>query len=76
MCLALLAGGIVLAARTDEPEYLWITLIRFVGGLVALVAGQAAVGPVSPKRMTDEYFRLKGVHPVFLNRLEPWPYRT
>ena len=75
VCLALLAGGIVLAANADEPGYLLLTLIGFVGGLIALVAGQAAVGLVSPKRMTDEYIWLKGVHPEFLNRLEPWPYR-
>lgn len=73
-CLALLALGIVMTVQTEEGTYLVLTLIGFLGSLVALIAGQAAVALVSPKRMTDDYIWLKGVHPEFLNRLEPWPY--
>lgn len=75
VCLAMMVGSIFLVAQTDEPGYLILMLIGFLGGLIVLIAGQAAVGMVSPNRMTDEYIWLKGVHPDFLNRLEVWPYR-
>jgi hypothetical protein len=75
ICLALLVGGIVLAAQTNDGSYIFLTLIGFIGGLVVLIAGQSALAMVSPKRMTDEYIWLKGVHPDFLDRLEVWPYR-
>jgi hypothetical protein len=74
-CLGLMVGGIVLTVQTDDPGYLLLMILGIFGGLIALIAGQAAVGLVTPKRMTDEYIWLKGVHPEYLNRLEPWPYR-
>jgi hypothetical protein len=46
-------------------------ILMFLGGLIY---GLVACRLVSPKRMTDDYIWLKGVHPEFLNRLEPWPY--
>jgi hypothetical protein len=75
ICLALLVGGIALAAQTNDGTYIFLTLIGFIGGLVVLIAGQSALAMVTPKRMTDEYIWLKGVHPEFLDRLEVWPYR-
>lgn len=75
ICVALLVGGIVLAAQTNDGGYIFLTLIGFVGGLIVLIAGQSALAMVTPKRMTDEYIWLKGVHPEFLDRLEVWPYR-
>lgn len=73
-CLGMMVGGVILTAQTDHGEFLLLTLVGFIGGLVTLIAGQALVGLVSPKRITDEYVWLKGVHPDFLNRLDPWPY--
>jgi hypothetical protein len=72
--IALMVGGVVLTAQLDDPGYLLLLLVGVVAGLVTLIAGAAAVGMVSPKRMTDEFIWLKGVHPDFLNRLEIWPY--
>ncbi|MCI0359069.1 MAG: hypothetical protein L0211_11375 [Planctomycetaceae bacterium] len=75
LCLGLIVGGIALAVQLDDPNYLFLMLLGIVGGLTALIGGQAAVSMVTPKRMTDDYIWLKGVHPDFLDRLEPWPYR-
>jgi hypothetical protein len=46
--------------------------VLFVGGLLY---GQYAPSLVSPKRMTDDYIWLKGVHPDFLDRLEVWQWQ-
>ncbi len=46
--------------------------VLFVGGLIY---GQYAPSMVSPKRMTDDYIWLKGVHPDFLDRLEAWQWK-
>jgi hypothetical protein len=73
--LGLIGGGIALAAQMDDANYLFLMGLGIVGGLAALIGGQMAVGMVRAKRMTDEYIWLKGVHPDFLDRLEPWPYR-
>lgn len=75
LCIGLIVGGIAMAANLEEPAYLLLVALGIVGGLAALIGGQAAVGLVSPKRMTDDYIWLKGVHPDFLNRLEQWPYQ-
>jgi hypothetical protein len=74
-CIALMVLGIVLTAQTEHPEYLLLLLAGFIGGLITLIAGQALIGLVAPKRITDDYVWLKGVSPEFLNRLEVWPYR-
>jgi hypothetical protein len=73
-CLGMMVGGVVMAIQLDQPEYMLLSLVGLIGGLVALIAGQALVGLVSPQRITDEYVWLKGVHPDYLNRLDPWPY--
>jgi len=74
LSLGLIVGGIALAANLEDPGYLLLMVLGIIGGLAALIGGQAAIGLVSPKRMTDDYIWLKGVHPDFLNRLEQWPY--
>jgi hypothetical protein len=43
-------------------------------GLGAAIYGLVACRLVAPKRMTDEYIWLKGVHHDFLARLEPWQW--
>lgn len=40
----------------------------------AAIYGLVACRLVSPNRMTDTYIWLKGVHPDYLDRLEPWTY--
>lgn len=47
-------------------------IFLFLGGLIY---GQYATALVSPKRMTDDYIWLKGVHPDFLDRLELWQWQ-
>ena len=42
--------------------------------ITAPIYGQIACRMVAPKRITDQYIWLKGVHPEFLNRLEVFPY--
>lgn len=74
-CLGLMILGFVLVIETNEGIYALLLLVGFVGSLIALIGGQAAVAMVSPKRMTDDYLWLKGVHPDFLNRLPEWPYQ-
>jgi hypothetical protein len=74
VCIGLMVGGIVLAVQTEQAEYIILLLVGFLAGLFTLVFGQMAVGLVAPKRMTDEYIWLKGVHVEFLNRLDYWPY--
>jgi hypothetical protein len=74
-CIALIVISVVLTAQTNQPAYLLLLLVGFVGGIITLIAGQAMVGLVSPKRMTDDYIWLKGVSPAFLDRLDVWPYR-
>ena len=74
--LGLMILGIFLVAQTNEGMYAWLSLIGFVGSLVTLVAGSMLVGLVTPKRITDDYVWLKGVHPDFLNRLEVWTWNV
>src|SRR5262245_18135032 len=73
--LGVIGAGVARAAKMDDPSYLLIMVLGIIGVLAALIGGQMVVGMVRPKRMTDEYIWLKGVHPDFLDRLEPWPYR-
>lgn len=73
--VGLIVGGIALAIQMDDPSYLFLMVLGIVGGLAALIGGQATVGLVAPKRMTDDYIWLKGIHPDYLNRLEQWPYQ-
>jgi len=75
LCVGLSVGGIVMAIQMDDPSYLFLLVLGIVGGLAALIGGVAAVGLVAPKRMTDDYIWLKGIHPDFLDRLEQWPYQ-
>jgi hypothetical protein len=51
-----------------------VLLVSIVGCLAAMGYGLVACRLVSARRMTDTYIWLKGVHPDFLDRLEPWPW--
>jgi hypothetical protein len=74
--LGLMVLGIVLAVQMEDGMYAWLILIGFLGGLFTLIIGQIMVGLVSPKRITDDYVWLKGVHPDFLNRLDVWMWNV
>jgi hypothetical protein len=74
--LAMMIVGFALAISLDDGTYALLIPVGFIGGLIALVAGTSLCGLVHPKRITDEYVWLKGVHPDFLNRLEVWPWNV
>jgi hypothetical protein len=62
-------------SRVDHEQ--WAPLAMILAILLALAAaiyGLVACRLVWPKRMTDQYIWLKGVHPNFLNRLEAWQW--
>ena len=51
-----------------------VILLGFVVFLVGAIYGLIAARMVAPKRITDDYVWLKGVHPDFLAELPVWPY--
>jgi hypothetical protein len=44
-------------------------------GMGGAIYGLIAARMVSPRRISDEYVWLKGVHRDFLNELPDWPYQ-
>jgi len=64
--------GVMNVDSTDWGAFL------IIGGIVLCLAsaifGLIACRLFTPKRITDEYVWLKGVHPEFLDRLPVWPY--
>jgi hypothetical protein len=74
LSLAFIPLGIALAVQTEQGGYALLAVLGFVSGLAALIYGQYACSLVRPKRITDEYVWLIGVHPDFLNRLETWQW--
>jgi hypothetical protein len=69
--LAMLIGGIVLAANDIEMGIIGVPL-----GIVVMLGGGIAgsIGSriVTPKKITDEYVWMKGVHPDVLNMFPEW----
>src|SRR5262245_15383448 len=63
------ASLLVIDQQTWAPLALIASILLFLG---AAIYGLLSCRLVSPKRMTDDYIWLKGVHADFLNRLEPW----
>ena len=72
--LAAIVLGIIGVIQTERGEFGLMAVIGFVTGLAALIYGQYACSLVRPKRITDDYVWLIGVHPDFLNRLEVWQW--
>jgi hypothetical protein len=70
--VVLFAVAVPQVDRADWGPFVLIGSVLL--GLGAAIYGLVACRLVSPKRMTDDYIWLKGVHPDFLNRLEQWPY--
>lgn len=59
----------------DSHEFAFLgLLVGLALGLGAAIYGVTACRLVVPKRMTDEYIWLKGVHHDFLARLDPWQW--
>lgn len=74
--IGLMVLGIALLVQTEEGMYALLLLFGFIGGLITLIVGTNMVGLVTPKRITDDYVWLKGVHPDFLNRLDVWMWNV
>jgi hypothetical protein len=67
---------IVAISQVDRADWAPLVLIAsIILGIGTLIYGLLACRLVTPKRMTDDYIWLKGVHPEFLDRLDPWPYQ-
>jgi hypothetical protein len=77
-CLGLLTVALFFGAISQVDRADWapvVLIVSFLAGIGALIYGLLACRLVTPKRMTDDYIWLKGVHPEFLDRLDPWPYQ-
>jgi uncharacterized membrane protein len=80
----LFAWGMVLAScvlfgvalsRVDQEQWAPLAMILAILLVVAAaIYGLVACRLVWPKRMSDQYIWLKGVHPDFLSRLEVWQW--
>jgi hypothetical protein len=67
-------GSPILADQIPAAIYAWpIGLFLAIGGgIYGLLVAQV----VAPKRITDDYVWLKGVHPDYLAELPAWPYTS
>jgi hypothetical protein len=74
--LGMIPAGIALFVNTNQPGWMLLMVVGFIGSLVVLVVAQYLVGLVSPQRISDEYVWLKGVNQEFLDRLPEFPYRV
>lgn len=66
--------GTAVAYVDHEAWAPWVLIASMLLALAAAVYGLLGCRMVWPKRMTDQYIWLKGVHPDFLNRLEVWQW--
>lgn len=71
----LLIAGVAFIDQTNSPLPLIVIFAAIALFVTSLIYGQYATALVSPKRMTDDYIWLKGVHPDFLDRLEVWQWQ-
>ncbi len=69
--LAAMAYGVTLIGVADIG--LWLLLLGILSTLGGLLYGLNASTLVTAKRITKDYFWLKGVHPDFLADLPDWP---
>ncbi|MCO6456561.1 MAG: hypothetical protein J5I93_14785 [Pirellulaceae bacterium] len=72
LCSGLFVAGIMLSDSLRENA-VWPIVLGGVGVIAAAVYGVIACRLVHPKKMSDEYIWLQGVHPDFLAALPPWP---
>jgi hypothetical protein len=73
--IVLLVAGIAFVDQGEATVPAIAIMLAGVLFLAGLIYGQYAPALVSPKRMTDDYIWLKGVHPDFLDRLEVWQWQ-
>jgi hypothetical protein len=70
-------GGAAIALSDTLRES---SALMFVAALLislgSLIYGLIACRLISPHRITDQYVWVKGVHPDYLNRLEPWVWNV
>jgi hypothetical protein len=71
-CIGLFVAGVAFIDR--QPWAPWAMIGAIVLALAITIYGLVACRMVWPKRMTDQYIWLKGVHPEYLNRLEVWQW--
>jgi H+/Cl- antiporter ClcA len=74
--LSVVMFGAAVSVVDQQAWAPWILIIAIFLGLGAAIYGLLACRLVWPKRMTDEYIWLKGVHSDYLARLEVWPYNV
>jgi hypothetical protein len=72
LCILLAAVGI--AYVDQSPLAPWAIIASIPAALAFAIYGLRSCQLVSAKRMNGDYIWLKGVHPEFLDRLEPWVY--
>jgi uncharacterized membrane protein len=70
--IGLMIAGIAAIDMTPEMGLLIVLglLVLLIGALYGLIRSRL----VTPKRITQDYVWLKGVHPDFLAELPHWPY--
>ena len=68
---AMFVGGLLIGDAMKEAA-----VVLVMGGvltsLAGLIYGLVSCRLITPNRITSEYAWVKGVHPEYLNRLEPW----
>lgn len=64
-------GAVYVDQSPWAPFCLIVAVFLMLG---AAIYGLASCRLVSPKKMTDTYIWLKGVHPEYLDRLDPWTW--
>jgi hypothetical protein len=72
LSIAAMVYGLVLFDRGSDSG-LWLLALGLASLLGGLAYGLNASTLVTAKRITRDYFWLKGVHPDFLASLPPWP---
>lgn len=72
LSIALFVASLFAIEREAWAPFVLIGAIFLLLGM--MIYGQRACRLVWPKRMTDDYIWLKGVHPDYLARLEPWQW--
>lgn len=69
---ALLFGLGIAVGDSNEGVAIAGVILGLLVPLGGLIYGLIACRLVTPQRITDQYVFIKGVHPDFLSRLEPW----
>jgi len=70
LCVLLVCTAIYFIDQ--QPWAPWVIIFSIPAALGFALYGLIGCRLVTPKRITDQYVWLKGVHPGFLDRLEPW----